>query len=296
MTNILLLGSSGFVGKNLFDTLSVMFNVHTTQRKTFINSDIIYFDIEKVDTWKNLLSIDFDIVINSIGYGVVKTENDANKLFQINYVLPMRLREYLLEKKTNTFWLQIGTAFEYSLSEERITEESQTNPSTLYGISKLMFSNYLNQSSDGNYLLLRPFAMFGKYEEKSKIVPALINAQKECETLSLSTGDQQRDYFFVGDFTNFIAKLISDNISNLSQRCINVGSGIPQKLTAIADIIAVQCPNYSIKLWNWGKLEQRVGESSKFYNASTKCYELGFLMTPIEISVQKTVQFYFENN
>jgi dolichol-phosphate mannosyltransferase len=296
MIKILLLGSSGFVGKNLLEKLSTKFAVCTTQRKTTTNSDVIYFDIEKDNTWQNLLSIDFDIIINSIGYGVVKSENDVNKLFQINYVLPMRLREYLLEKKNKPFWLQIGTAFEYSLSDEEITEESQTNPSTLYGISKLMFSNYLNQSGDGNYLLLRPFAMFGKYEEKSKIVPALINAQKECEILHLSTGEQQRDYCFVGDFTNFIAKLISDNISNFSQRCINVGSGIPQKLTAIADIIAVQCPNYSVKLWNWGKMEQRVGESSKFYNASTKCYELGFLMTPIEIAVQKTVQYYYENN
>lgn len=296
MLNILLLGSTGFVGKNIHKTLSQKFSVYTTQRKTSEDNDTLYFDITKENTWQNLLTVDFDIVINSIGYGVVKSENDTNKLFQINYVLPMQLREYLSNRNPNLFWIQIGTAFEYSLTNTKITEDSQTNPMTLYGISKLMFSNYLTKSVNNNFLLFRPFAMFGQYEEKSKIIPALINAQRNNEAISLSTGQQERDYFFVEDFTNLILKVLEGNIHELSGSCINVGSGIPQKLTVIAERLANKCPNYSENLWKWGDIEQRDGESPKFYNASRRCYDLGFTLTPLDKALSQTINHYWEKN
>lgn len=294
MLKILLLGGSGFVGKNMFQTLSTIFNVYTTQRNKTSNDDSIYFDITNESTWQNLLTIDFDVVINSIGYGVVKLQRDTDTLFQINYILPMRLREYLAKKKADMFWVQIGTAFEYSLTNTEITEESETNPMTLYGISKLMFSNYLIKSANNNFLLLRPFAMFGQYEDNSKIIPALINAQKTNEAVDLSTGQQQRDYFFVEDFTNFIAILLEKGIYKFSQNCINVGSGSLQKLTDIADKLASKCPNYSKGLWKWGVIKQREGESPKFYNASTRCHDLGLKLTPLDDALFITVKHYWE--
>lgn len=294
MLNILLLGSSGFVGKNLSVALSTKFNTSSTQRVDSINDNIVYFDLEKKDTWANLLLVNFDIVINSIGYGVIKSENDVHQLFQINYVLPMQLREYLIEQKPDLFWVQIGSAFEYSLTNEEILESSDTNPLTFYGISKLMMSNYLINAVNDNFLILRPFAMFGKYEEKTKIIPALINAQKEKQMIELSSGTQERDYFFVNDFIRFLVKLLEADIYKYKRELVNVGSGIPMKLSNIANYLAPKCPEYSDKLWHWGELPQREGESKRFYNASTKCFELGFELTPLDIALTNTINHYWQ--
>lgn len=295
MLNILLLGSSGFVGKNLSEALCDKYGINNTQRIDPTNNTIVYFDLEKKDTWANLLTINFDVIINSIGYGVVKAENDLNKLFQINYILPMQLREYLIKQKPDLFWIQIGTAFEYSLTNEEILENSETNPLTFYGISKLMMSNYLISSSNDNFLILRPFAMFGKYEEKTKIIPALINAQKEKRIIDLSSGTQERDYFFVEDLTRFLDKLLEKDVNEYKRELINVGSRIPRNLLEIADQLASKCPDYSEELWNWGKLPQREGESKRFYNASSKCFEFGFELTPLDIALNNTINHYWKN-
>lgn len=294
MLNILLLGSSGFVGKNLSEALSNNYNVNNTQRIDPINN-VVYFDLEKRDTWKNLLTVNYDVIINSIGYGVVKAENDLNKLFQINYILPMQLREYLIIQKPDLFWIQIGTAFEYSLTNEEISENSKTNPLTFYGISKLMMSSYLNSSANDNFLILRPFAMFGKYEEKTKIIPALINAQKKKQTIDLSTGIQERDYFFVEDLTRFLDKLLEKGIDQYKRELINVGSRIPINLLELANQLASKSPDYSEEVWNWGKLPLREGESKRFFNASSKCFELGFELTPLDVALTYTINHYWQN-
>lgn len=295
MLNILLLGSSGFVGKNLSEALSKKYNVKTTQRIDPINDNKVYFDLEKKETWANILTANYDVVINSIGYGVVKSENDLNKFFQINYILSMQLREYLIKQKTDLFWIQIGSAFEYSLTNEEISENSETNPLTFYGISKLMMSNYLSSSSNNNFLILRPFAMFGKYEEKTKIIPALINAQKDKQTIDLSTGTQERDYFFVEDLTRFLSILLENGVHQYKRELINVGSRIPRTLLTIANQLASKFPDYSEELWNWGKLPLREGESKRFYNSSSKCFELGFELTPLDVALTKTINYYCKN-
>ena len=295
MLNILLLGSSGFVGKNLSETLSRRFNLFNTQR---IDDDgsVVYFDIENKNTWSNLLSFKYDIIINSIGYGVVKTENNVNKLFNINYIYPMQLREYLLKHLPHLFWVQIGTAFEYSLTNEAISESSETNPLTMYGISKLLFSNYLIGSDNDNFLIFRPFAMYGKYEDKTKIIPALINAQKTKQVIDLSSGTQERDYCFIEDFTKFLNKLLSKYIYSFKREIINIGSRKPIKLRELANQLALKCPDYSYELWGWDKLLQREGESTIFYNDSYKCFELGFELSPLELALSKTIQHYWQEN
>lgn len=292
MIKILLLGSSGFVGKNINEIISKTFSVIKTQRLDIKNDKIVYLDLEDKNTWQNLLPLKFDIVINSIGYGVVKNEINCDKFININYILPMELREYLINYFPNLFWIQIGTAFEYSLDCERIDESSQTNPQTLYGISKLMFSNYLLKSSNRNFLILRPFAMFGKYEENSKIIPTLIYSQILKERVKLSSGLQERDYLYVDDFVNFLLEIIVNNVNKLSGEIINVGSGHPLELFKIAQILSNQIEEFNELFWEWGKLTQRDGEAKKFYNYSTKCFDLGLEITPLDEALKFTVNHF----
>jgi nucleoside-diphosphate-sugar epimerase len=292
---ILILGSSGFVGHNIHSVLQHKYIVYsTTRNEHLIKENTIFFDLERRETWNNILSVKPDIVINAAGYGVVKMQKEHVKLQRINYYLPYLLKEFLDENNNQYFWMQIGTAFEYDLNKGALSEHSPAMPLTDYGISKLLFSLYLLQSGLKNFVILRPFAMFGPGEDESKIVPALIIAQKEKKPINLSDGEQRRDYFYVKDLALFLDQIITNGLSSVGGEIINIGSSQAISLKELADKISRNLPSFDENYWKWGAIEQRQLESAAFYNDSNKGITLGFRQTLFNVACGETINYYYQ--
>jgi nucleoside-diphosphate-sugar epimerase len=292
---ILILGATGFVGKNIVEHLQFAKSlIQTTRKAECAINGTIFFDIEDTHSWETLKDIQPDSIINCIGYGVVKTQRETEKVYDINYFKTVAFYEYLSNEMPEVNIVHIGTAFEYDLSQVRLTETSKALPFTHYGISKLMTSNYLLQKKIKNpFLIVRPFNMFGLYEDESKIVPSLILSQKNKIPIELSSGLQRRDYSYVGDFAKFIGKLIQ--IENFAQlpKSINVGTGNTYSIKELSIKIADYLPTYDASLWNWNALPQRIGEYDEFYNGSTLAKELGFEWNTVETNIKNTIQYYW---
>ena len=76
---ILILGSSGFVGKNIAECLEGEFTVIKTSRnRAQPGSGFIYFDLFDEESWQDIIDMKPDIVINSAAYGVVKLQQDTS--------------------------------------------------------------------------------------------------------------------------------------------------------------------------------------------------------------------------
>ena len=288
---VVVLGATGFLGRNVFELLkSANLAIGTSRSK---NDDaLLYLDITDELTWNNLLSYSPDIVINAIGYGVVKHETNIELVYQVNYFMASRLHEMIRAVNPSLIWIQIGTAFEYDLSVAEITEQSACVPRTHYGISKLMMTNYLLNKDPDNAVILRPFAMFGPHEDSSKIIPTLILSQLKKAEVVLSTGTQERDYCYVKDVAAFIQMIIESEAPNKYRQITNLGSGKPISLRALSGCIAGQLSVSDEALWQWGKLPQRQGESEIFFNASEKAEALGFVHTSFEIALAETIKYY----
>lgn len=291
---ILVLGATGFVGSHILEDLSIAFETFGSSRNT-IGANQIYFDITAESTWTSILTIEPTIIVNCIGYGVVKNELEVKQMFDINYILTCKLYDFIYKNLPSTFLYHLGTAFEYSLDQIRLNEDSICCPQTYYGISKLMTSQYLLSNKNfTNYTILRPFSMFGPYEHQTKIIPCLINAQKNKQAIPLSAGMQQRDYFFVKDLSNFIKTLISKPNNNIPQ-ILNVGSGKTNSLIDIGETIAGCLPDFNPEYWEWGKIPARIGESEAFYNSSSLAIENGFELSPLKEGIERTIKYYIEN-
>ena len=290
MNNIAILGANGFVGRNTAKKIKQYFKFTTYDRK---GDNVEYFDFFDKNSWKNLVEKEHNIIINLAAYGVVKTQQDLQTMYNVNYFKTVEFYNYLRENNKSFFWIQIGTAFEYDLSQGEITEKSITQPYTHYGISKLMCSQYLlNSQINANFTILRPFGMFGKYEDKTKIFPYLISAQKNNIPIDLSEGNQRRDYLFVEDFADFIISLIKKHNFNDLPKVINVGNGKLRSLRDMANDIAKSIENFNPDLWQWGKIPQRVGESDYFYNTSNLAFDFGLKTTEHKVAFDKIIKSY----
>lgn len=292
---VAILGAEGFVGKNLFEDLAVAFSTYGSSRKTDLPAkqpNTFYFDLVKPESWEILSSINPDVIINCIGYGVVKNQTDVQQMIDVNYLYTARLFEHIGRNLPAAYLIHIGTAFEYDLHQNRLKEESSCTPLTYYGLSKFLASNYLLQSQRvKEYSIIRPFNMFGPYEHVSKIIPTLITAQRLKSPVPLSEGLQKRDYVFVKDLSTLVISLINDQA--LRQPVINAGSGRLLSLRELADKLSQHIPQFENDLWQWGKLSYREGESASFYNGSQMSVDCGMMLTTYEMAFSITINHYW---
>ena len=297
MKKVLLLGSTGFVGRHLAEVLADTVQLITTTRAVDQASEnVLYFDLQNAATWVAAKAIAPDVIINSAGYGVVKKQTNLAVMYAINYQLPMQFVLDLQQAGQHPLWIQIGTAFEYDLDAGALTEESATLPATHYGISKLLFSNFLSVSKNKlPYMLLRPFAMFGPYESDSKLIPYLINSQAAREAIPLSSGLQKRDYFYVRDLAKFVKELLQCPSAKFVGQTFNLGTGNPSSIKELSQEIAAAIAEFDSEYWQWGQLPQRLNESDLFFNASLKAQTAGLRLTPRAIAIQETVNYYFNH-
>lgn len=292
---VAILGAGGFVGKNLFEDLSEQFLTLGSIRETggkALPRNYFHFDLLKTESWDELIAVKPDVIINCVGYGVVKTQTDVQQMIDINYLHTVKLYEFIAQKLAEVYLIHIGTAFEYDLQANQLTEQSKCIPLTYYGLSKYLTSNYLLQSGFVKaFSIIRPFNMFGPYESLSKIIPTLISAQRLKSPVKLSEGLQKRDYFFVKDLSRLIEKLIKDPASRIP--VINAGSGRLHSLRELADQLSAHINGFDATLWEWGKLPYREGESLSFFNSSQTAADCGMLLTDFNKAFEITVNYYW---
>lgn len=291
---ILVLGSDGFVGRNLLEDLNAVFACSgSTRRKEKLSPEkaLLHFDLQHEATWKNVAAFRPDCIINCIVSGAVKKVEDVKQALDTNYLHTIAFFDYLSKHLPEVYLVHLGTAFEYNLRKGALTERTECRPRTYYGISKLMTSHYLLDSGIlKNFTIVRPFNLFGPYDKEEKIIPHLICAQRDKKPVALSEGLQERDYFFVKDLSQIVLNLLRQGYHRPA--VVNAGSGKPQVLRETAAIIARFLPAFEPTLWQWGKLPYRDGEGKTFYNASTLLGERGLQFTPFEQALNETVAYY----
>ena len=285
---VVLLGATGFFGRHLAHSLRhAGVDIITAGRGP--NSDIS-LDLSNVGM---VHFPDVDFVINAAAYGVVRHQQNLETMMQVNYLGPAKVAQQI---PAGTRWIQIGTAFEYDLDVQALSETTRCVPKTSYGISKWLMSHYLETLPDADrWAVIRPFAMFGPYEEESKLIPLLILSQARGESVALSAGTQERDYVYVGDVADWLARyIIRLKADPTLPQIVNVGGGNPISLRWFADQTGSRVPGYKAGLWRWGELSSRPNEPDRFYNASRLVNTLGFVQRPFSESIRLTIDYYFK--
>ena len=224
MTNILLLGGTGFLGKSLLDKLeksnSVKIMIHNSDLETSakkFKGNILFPDsfIDQID--------DDQIIINLLGQ---KTPNDSDFITS-NILGTINLLNSCIQKKIKGIIL-ISTINVYGENLERSSKETDSlYPKTTYGIVKMITEKIYKQFSEMygiNITILRLGDIYGP-TKKNGFLTKLIHSTKDKKIIPecYNNGNQERDILFIDDAINCINNAI--NFEHNGFEIFNVSSG-----------------------------------------------------------------------
>jgi nucleoside-diphosphate-sugar epimerase len=242
---ILLTGATGFIGSNLARRLiKDGYEVSIITRKSsnlwriedikdrlrIFNASLENF--EELD--RAVSEIKPEIIFHLATYGGFSAQREADKIIDTDVIGTMNLFK-ACSKVGFSLFVNTGSSSEYGLKEHPMTEQDELTPITYYGASKAamsLFFGRIAKSQNLNIVTLRPFAVYGYYEEKERLVPHIILSCLKNWEPRLSTPNSVRDFIFVEDVVD--AYMATIEKKDLAGECFNIGSGQQHSIGELA--------------------------------------------------------------
>ncbi len=235
MAKIILLGSSGFIGRLLlkklieekFEIKSLLHDVHSDLKSDFFHGDIL-----DPTLLENVIE-DNDIIINLIGQ-----IDESFKFVNTNILGSINILNSCIKKKG----VRIILASSISIYGENLDSISKENdipkPQTTYGHVKLItekIHEYYFKTTGLDITVLRFSTLYGPHK-KSGFIAGLINSLKNNNVnVVFNNGNQIRDLLFVNDAVSGIIQAIKNKQKGFV--VFNITSGNQYSVNKIIKII-----------------------------------------------------------
>jgi dolichol-phosphate mannosyltransferase len=243
---ILVVGASGFIGANLFyslskyreDVFACSKNIKQSWRLAKTDgSKLISLDILDFDKLKNTIErIRPQTVFNLSAYGAYSRQIDTARIHQTNYIGTLNLIRALMDTGCNAF-VQAGTSSEYGLNCAGPDENDQLIPNSDYAVSKVGISyliKYYGTLQNFPCINLRLYSIFGQWEERDRLIPTLITNGLQGKYPNLVNKGVSRDFVYIDDCTNAFVKAALTACRTNPGLSINIASGVKTTLEDVA--------------------------------------------------------------
>jgi nucleoside-diphosphate-sugar epimerase len=290
--NILITGATGFLGTNLIKKLvdNKNFNIHGLVNKNikkYPNKKNIKYIKADITNSKELLKIkkNYDYIINFAG-----NIDHKNKIQTYNaHFKGLRNLLNVVNTKKLSLFIQIGSSLEYGRKKSPHYENTKCKPVSYYGKAKLK-STQLIQKKLKNFIILRPYQVYGPNQKKNRLIPIIVNACLKDRSFACTDGNQYRDFLYVDDFSELIFKAIKTK-KKIKRGIYNIGFGKPLKVKSIINLIIKKTKKGKPL---FGKLKMRKEELKVSYPKIHKIKKIFNWKPKIDIKsgLNKTIKFY----
>ena len=233
---ILITGTSGFVGSNLlrfFVSKDIKVNIILRKKsniwriKDIINeTKISYVDLrEKEKLSKIIQKIKPKSIFHMAAYGAYSYQDQVKLIKSSILDSTMNLVNECKKFKFNVF-INTGSNSEYGFRKEKMNENDLVRPNSDYAFFKAASTLFCQQVSIINKLpiiTVRPFHVYGPYEEPTRLIPTLIRNLLKNKDSHLVSPDIVRDLIYVDDAINLYLKIASK--PSVKGDIFNIGTG-----------------------------------------------------------------------
>lgn len=277
---ILIVGSKGFIGSNLFNHLHSTFDAAVWGCDiASVNYESNYFQIDPFNSDYSSIfkQSEFDYCINCSGASSVPDSfKFPLKDFELNVLNVIKIADAIRHYNSKCKLINLSSAAVYgSPNYLPVTELSDKIPISPYGVHKLISeqvcSEYFNFYGTRT-CSIRIFSAYGPGLHKQlfwDVYQKTLDSNNKIELLG--QGEETRDYLFINDLLNLITIII--NKSPFESEVYNAASGIE---TTIKDAVKL-----FVKLLGWkGEVvytgHYRKGDPQKWVSDISKIKKIGF--------------------
>lgn len=264
MGRYLVLGATGFIGASLLDVLR-----HDGHRiRAVVRTDgFEASDVEVVvepdwtlEALQRATDDDFDAVFHLAGGGVRPDDRDPEALIASNVALTSRVAR-AVRPQTRIVYASTCAVYGRVETGHLAVETDPLRPIEPYGATKAgaaQIGRALAEARGVRFVEGRAFGVYGPSEPDYRLIPSLVAALRRGETLSLTPGEQSRDFMFVDDCARALAAL--GTTTELAHDVYNVCTGRP---VTVAEIAKTTCRvvGAPASLLDFGAKPYRDGES-----------------------------------
>ena len=206
---ILILGGSGFLGKNLLFKLVKFkrYKITSISNKTLKNLKKISYISCNINNYqklrKKLKNKKFDFVINFSGN---IDHSDKKETFKAHFDGVKNIVKYIKLTKSGLL-IQAGSSLEYGENKSPQNEKQICKPLSAYGEAKLLSSKFIMKNLN-DFIILRPYQIYGPHQKKNRLIPITINSCIKNLKFPCTQGSQKRDFLYIDDFIDLIIKIL----------------------------------------------------------------------------------------
>lgn len=250
MKKVLITGGVGFIGANfVYKFLDLGYKVNVFDRKEVnlwrikkVKKQINFYSPNLTDyneTKKIISEIKPDIVIHFAAYGAYqKTQQDIDTSINVNLRGAINLINACSKIDVECF-INTGSSSEYGIKNAPMKETDVLEADNIYAITKsatTMYCQMMARKFGFPVVIIRPFAVYGYFEEKERLIPSIIESCLTNRKLELSCPDSVRDFIFIEDLIDGYLAAIK-NIENIKGQIFNLGSGKQNTISEVVKII-----------------------------------------------------------
>ena len=235
---IFVTGAAGFIGASMVRRLaSEGYTVHVLVKPSSnlwrlrdVRSRITIHTTRITD--KRALTILFKklqprAIYHFAAHGAYASQTDCQEMVRVNMMGTLTLLEASLEVAYNVF-VNIGSSAEYGIKSKPMNEQELLEPQSVYAATKAS-GTLLSQVNALIYhkpiVTLRPFTVYGPYEEAFRFIPTVIRSILKGQTIKLTKKTLRHDYVYIDDMVDACLLALKGG-SKLMGKICNVGTGV----------------------------------------------------------------------
>ncbi len=247
---VLLTGGAGFIGANfVYKLLELGSDIHLIVKpqtnlwrvaplRDHVTLHMVNL-INEADIKKFIVALQPSIILHFATYGAYqRTQQNIQETINTNIVGTLNLLNACLEIPFECF-INTGSNSEYGSKNAPMRESDILEPNNLYGVTKAtatLYCQLIAKQKNLPIVTFRPFAVYGYFEDKPRLIPAIIRGHLTNSTFHLSSPHHVRDFIFIEDLIDAYLKAM-EKIDIVKSTIFNVGSGIQYSLDEVVHLI-----------------------------------------------------------
>ena len=298
--NILIIGGTGFIGKNLaieslkqgYEVTLISLNKAAEEIKgaRYIQVDIL----NRAELKKVFKILSPNYIVNLCGYVDHRDfKNGGREVIDSHFNGLQNILE-LIDWNILKKFVQIGSSEEYGGQPAPQNESLQEEPLSPYSFAKVSSTSLLKMIYKAHkfpVVILRLFLVYGPNQEMNRFLPQVINGCLKKKSFPVSEGKQLRDFCYIDDVVSAI--LLSLDNDNILGEVLNIASG---KSISIRQLVSMVKESIGYGKPEFGLIPYRENESMELYANIEKANRLlnWKPIVSIEEGIDKTIYSFIE--